>query len=103
MIPMAIQPPPDAESLLTAVGLAWGWLDQGAPEQALVLVQGCLQCWPKEAILELLEWHCLICLNRPVTHMHLLDVNQVPSHWQELTRRLLVRQQLNQTAQNKLN
>ncbi len=94
---------PDAESLLTAVGLAWGWLEQGEPENALMLVQGCLQCWPKEAILELLERYCLICLNRPVTHLSPLDINQVPSSWQELTRRLLVRLQLNQTAMNKLN
>lgn len=93
----------DAESLLTAVGLAWGWLEQGEPEYALELVRGCLQCWPKEAILELLERYCLICLNQPVAHLPPLDANQVPSSWQELTRRLLVRLQLNQSVMKKLN
>ncbi len=93
---------PDSDSLVTAVGLAWGWLEQGQAEQALVLVRGCLQCWPEQAVLELLERQCLVCLNQPVPSVRHLDLNQVPPSWRALTQRLLVRQRLNQAVSNRV-
>lgn len=94
---------PDSDSLLTAVGLIWGWLEQGQTDQALVLVQGCLQCWPDQAILKLLEQQCLVCLNQPVPKGRQLDFNQIPPSWRALTQRLLIRQRMNQAVPKPVN
>ena len=58
-------PTADSESLLTAVGLIWGWLDQDSPEQALTLVNACLVRWPDQPVLHLLNRQCLVLLGLP--------------------------------------
>lgn len=91
-------PAPDADSLVTAVGLVWGWLEQGQADQALVLVRGCIQCWPEQAVLHLLEQQCLLSLNLPLAGKSSINLATVPASWQTLVQRLAARQRLNQRA-----
>jgi hypothetical protein len=83
-----------ADALSTAVGLAWGWLDQGQPAQALTLVRACLACWPSEAVLHLLHRHCLVELGLPPPPGAMPGAQGLPPSWRALLDKLDARRQM---------
>lgn len=87
--------PPQAEDLRTAVGLVWGWLEQGQTTQALSLVRACRACWADQAVLQLLHNHCLLVLGLPEAEAVSLMSERLPEPWRELSLRLDARRRLN--------
>jgi hypothetical protein len=78
----------DSDALLTAVGLAWGWLEQGSPAHALTLVRACLMCWPDEPVLHLLQRQCLVELNQPWPQNLAASSRPIPAAWRPLAKKL---------------
>jgi hypothetical protein len=90
----AAQQAASADALCTAVGLAWGWLDQGQPAQALTLVRACLACWPSKAVLHLLHRHCLVELGLPLPEAAMPGAQRLPPSWRALLDKLDARRQM---------
>lgn len=89
----------DTDALTTAVGLVWGWLDQGDPAQALTLVRGCLACWPGQAVLHLLHRHCLVELGQPLPTEPVPGASKMPPAWAALQDKLQARQRMRLQAE----
>ncbi len=55
---MAAKPASLPSAAVTAIGVIWGLLEQGKPEQAYQLAAGCVSCWPNQPSLRLLHGLC---------------------------------------------
>ena len=93
------RPPQDTGALSTAIGLVWGWLDQGDPQQALTLLRGCMACWPEHAVLHLLHRHCLVELGLPLPAGPMPGGSKMPPAWAALQEKLQARQRLRLQAE----
>ena len=84
----------DSDALITAAGLIWGWLEQGAADQALALVQACVVRWPDQPLLYLLHRQCLVTLNIPWPNETKGPMQHTPQAWRPLIEKLEARRRM---------